>query len=34
MEKTHDGKIHERINHVLRTKIVQMECLEDAIRIE
>ena len=35
MERTYDEEIHKRINHLLRERTcVQMECSEDAIRIE
>ena len=35
MKKTYDEEIQERINHLLRKRTcVQMECSEDAIRIE
>ena len=35
MERTHDEEIHKRINHSLRERpCVQMECSEDAMRIE
>ena len=35
MERTYDEEIHKRIDHLLRERIcMQMECSEDAIRIE
>ena len=35
MERTFEEEIHIRINHLLRERTcVQMECSEDAIRIE